>query len=59
MRPDVDGHRVMQHLGVGPGREVGEALGFLLELRLEEGPLGEEAALRRLDAWWSGRRADG
>ena len=55
IRPDLDGHQVMQHLGVPAGRVVGQALDFLLELRLEEGPLGEEEARRRLDAWWAGR----
>jgi poly(A) polymerase len=45
----------MARLGVGPGRAVGEALAFLLELRLEDGPLGEEEAGRRLDAWWQAR----
>jgi poly(A) polymerase len=53
IRPDLDGHQVMQHLGIRPGRAVGKALDYLLELRLEEGPLGEEEAFRRLDAWWS------
>jgi poly(A) polymerase len=57
VRPDLDGHAVMTHLGIGPGREVGEALSFLLELRLEEGPLGEAEARRRLDAWWAERSA--
>lgn len=52
MRPDLDGVEVMARLGVGPGRVVGEALSYLLELRLEEGPLGTEEAGRRLDAWW-------
>ena len=56
LRPDVDGRRVMEHLGVPPGPVVGQALDFLLELRIEEGPLGEEEALRRLDAWWAERR---
>jgi poly(A) polymerase len=55
VRPDIDGRRVMDHLGIGPGREVGEALAMLLEARLEDGPLGEEEALRRLDAWWQER----
>jgi poly(A) polymerase len=55
IRPDIDGQRVMAHLGIGPGREVGEALAMLLEARLEEGPLGEEEALRRLDEWWAAR----
>ncbi|HET6914459.1 MAG TPA: CCA tRNA nucleotidyltransferase [Acidimicrobiales bacterium] len=53
IRPDLDGNAVMARLGIRPGREVGEALGFLLELRLEEGPLGEEEAGRRLDQWWA------
>jgi poly(A) polymerase len=57
MRPDLDGRQVMDHLGVGPGRHVGRALDHLLELRLEEGPLGEEEAFRRLDAWWAAQDA--
>jgi poly(A) polymerase len=57
IRPDLDGRQVMAHLGVAPGRVVGDALAYLLELRLEEGPLGEEEATRRLDAWWQDRRA--
>ncbi|MGQ0831059.1 MAG: CCA tRNA nucleotidyltransferase [Microthrixaceae bacterium] len=55
MRPDIDGDVVMAHLGIGPGRAVGDALAMLLEARLEEGPLGEDEALRRLDAWWADR----
>jgi poly(A) polymerase len=57
MRPDIDGGEVMAHLGIPPGRDVGEALAMLLEARLEEGPLGEAEALRRLDAWWADRTA--
>ena len=56
LRPDIDGQRVMAHLGIPPGPVVGRALAFLLELRLEEGPLGEEEALRRLDRWWAEHR---
>jgi len=55
IRPDLDGRQVMDRLGVPPGKVVGEALAFLLELRLDEGPLGEEEAGRRLDAWWAAR----
>lgn len=55
LRPDVDGRQVMEHLGIRPGREVGEALAMLLEARIEEGPLGEEEAFRRLDQWWAAR----
>jgi poly(A) polymerase len=57
IRPDLDGNEVMAHLGIKPGPQVGEALAFLLELRLEEGPLGPEEARRRLDAWWAARPA--
>ncbi|MDQ2650566.1 MAG: CCA tRNA nucleotidyltransferase [Actinomycetota bacterium] len=53
IRPDLDGQAVMDHLGIGPGREVGEALRMLLDARMEEGPLGREEAIRRLDAWWA------
>jgi len=55
VRPDLDGEQVMRLLGLKPGREVGQALAFLLELRLDEGPLGEEEATRRLLAWWESR----
>jgi poly(A) polymerase len=55
IRPDIDGNRVMELLGVGPGRHVGEALSMLLEARLDEGPLGEEEAERRVLAWWAER----
>ena len=55
IRPDLDGAEIMVHLGIPPGHEVGQALAFLLELRMDEGPLGQEEALRRLDGWWSDR----
>jgi len=55
VRPDLDGERIMQILALPPGREVGEAYRFLLELRLDEGPLGEEAAEVRLREWWAAR----
>ena len=45
MRPDLDGSAVMAHLGVPPGPVVGRALAFLLEVRLEEGPLGARGRL--------------
>lgn len=55
IRPDLDGSQVMDRLGIAPGRDVGQALEFLLELRMDEGPLGEEEAYRRLDDWWADR----
>ncbi len=51
IRPPLDGRQVMEHLGVEPGRVVGEALDFLLEVRLDEGPIDEAEAYARLDAW--------
>jgi len=54
--PELDGRQVMEHLGIPPGPVVGEALEFLLEPRLDEGPLGEEEAYRRLDEWWEKRK---
>ncbi|HZU73423.1 MAG TPA: CCA tRNA nucleotidyltransferase [Acidimicrobiales bacterium] len=53
IRPDLDGRQVMEILDLKPGPAVGKALAFLLELRLDEGPLGEEEATRRLLEWWS------
>jgi len=53
IRPDLDGNQVMELLGIGPGRAVGRALAFLMELRLDEGPLGEAEAAARLRTWWA------
>ena len=55
IRPDLDGEQIMTILDVGPGRIVGEARAFLMELRLDEGPLGEKEAEQRLRAWAAGR----
>ncbi len=55
VRPDLDGEQIMAILGLKPGREVGEAYRFLLELRLEEGPLGTDEATARLRSWWTAR----
>jgi poly(A) polymerase len=57
IRPELDGTQVMEQLGIGPGPVVGEAMAFLLELRLDEGLLGEEEVRGRLDAWWAARPA--
>ena len=53
LRPDLTGNQVMELLGVPPGPVVGQALAFLMELRLDDGPLGEAEAGRRLQKWWS------
>ena len=51
MRPPVDGRQVMEHLGIPPGPSVGRALEYLMEARLDRGPIDEEEALRMLDEW--------
>ena len=55
MRPDLDGNQIMEILDLKPGRAVGEARDFLMDLRIDEGPLGEEGAAKRLRAWWADR----
>ncbi|WP_432894662.1 CCA tRNA nucleotidyltransferase [Kribbella sp. CA-245084] len=55
LRPDLDGNQIMQILGIPPGREVGEAYKFLMELRLDEGPLDEARAREELLRWWAAR----
>jgi len=44
IRPDLDGGQIMAELGVAPGPIVGEAYRFLMDLRMEKGPVGEELA---------------
>jgi poly(A) polymerase len=53
IRPDLDGTQIMEILGIGPGREVGAAYKFLLERRMEDGPLGEDRAREELLSWWA------
>ncbi len=51
IRPPLDGHEIMEHLGLAPGPKVGEARAMLLEARLERGPIERDEALRLLDDW--------
>ena len=53
IRPDLDGHAIMQLLGVPAGPIIGKAYEYLLELRLEHGPLGTERAEQELRDWWA------
>ncbi|MEW1962777.1 CCA tRNA nucleotidyltransferase [Microbacterium sp. NPDC077644] len=55
MRPELDGNQIQEILGIGPGREVGEAYRFLLDIRLDEGIIGPDAAEQRLRDWWAAR----
>ncbi|MEU4548911.1 CCA tRNA nucleotidyltransferase [Nonomuraea dietziae] len=51
IRPELDGNEIQRILGVGPGPVVGKAYKFLLELRLDKGLIGKDAATEALLAW--------
>jgi len=53
VRPELDGHEIARVLGVSPGPVLGRAYSYLLSVRLDEGPIGPEAAAERLRAWWA------
>ena len=56
LRPDLDGNEIMRILRIGPGPQVGRPYRFLLDLRIERGPLGPEQATHEL-LRWAGRSA--
>ncbi|QCX77780.1 CCA-adding enzyme [Streptomyces sp. YIM 121038] len=58
IRPDLDGNEIMEVLSVGPGPVIGQAYKFLLELRLENGPMERDAAIAELKEWWAAQNAD-
>ncbi|MEW2530751.1 CCA tRNA nucleotidyltransferase [Streptomyces sp. NPDC047071] len=58
IRPDLDGNEIMEVLNVGPGPVIGQAYKFLLELRLENGPMERDAAIAELKEWWAAQNAD-
>lgn len=51
VRPELDGQQIMAILGIPPGPQVGRAYKFLLEMRLDEGAVGEDVARERLVSW--------
>ncbi|MER5742842.1 CCA tRNA nucleotidyltransferase [Streptomyces sp. NPDC002225] len=53
IRPDLNGNEIMKVLDIGPGPVIGKAYAFLLELRLEHGPLERDAAVEKLKEWWA------
>lgn len=53
IRPDLDGNQIMEILGVPPGPRVGQAYRYLLDQRLEHGPMGHDEAVAALRRWWS------
>ena len=57
IRPDLDGNEIIEILAIKPGPIVGKAYDYLLELRLEHGPLGRERARQELLTWWQEQRS--
>lgn len=57
LRPPIDGHAVMAHLGLEPGPAVGEAMSMLTDHRLDHGPYSEEEAYELLDRWQAQRES--
>ncbi|MFA7323057.1 MAG: CCA tRNA nucleotidyltransferase [Candidatus Nanopelagicales bacterium] len=55
LRPDLDGQAIMRILGIPAGPQVGQAYRFLMDLRLDQGPLGEDQATQALLEWWQSR----
>ena len=55
IRPDLDGNQIMAVLGIPPGREVGAAYDFLMDLRMDRGPMAAEDAEAALRSWWAAR----
>jgi len=55
IRPDLDGRAIMAILGIEPGPVVGQAYQYLLDLRMNHGPLGQDAARQALEEWWRSR----
>ncbi|MEU5462407.1 CCA tRNA nucleotidyltransferase [Streptomyces althioticus] len=56
IRPDLDGNQIMEILDIKPGPEVGKAYKHLLELRLENGPMEHDEAVKALKEWWAAQQ---
>ncbi len=53
VRPELDGHEIGEALGIGPGPVLGRAYSYLLSVRLDDGPIGKDAARAKLLDWWA------
>ena len=53
IRPDLDGNEIMEILDLKPGRDVGKAYEYMLNIRLDQGPLEREQAIEELKKWWA------
>ncbi|MEZ5248790.1 MAG: hypothetical protein R2713_06115 [Ilumatobacteraceae bacterium] len=54
-RPELDGQEIMELLGIGPGRAVGEARTMLLEHARTHGAPTHDEAVELLRTWWAAR----
>ena len=59
IRPDLDGSQIMEILGIAPGPQVGKAYKFLLNHRMDHGPLPEDEARDLLLTWWKDQQSQG
>ncbi|WP_329456894.1 CCA tRNA nucleotidyltransferase [Streptomyces sp. NBC_01497] len=57
IRPDLDGNQIMEILDITPGPVIGAAYAFLLEQRLENGPMEFDDAVAALKEWWATQEA--
>jgi poly(A) polymerase len=55
VRPELNGNEIAEILGIKPGPVLGEAYKYLLSVRLDDGPIGKDAAREKLLAWWAER----
>jgi len=53
VRPDLNGQQIMELLEIKPGPVVGRAYNFLLERRLDNGPIDRDEAVSVLREWWA------
>jgi poly(A) polymerase len=53
VRPELDGHEIGEALGIRPGPVLGRAYSYLLAVRLDDGPIGKDAAREKLLDWWA------
>jgi poly(A) polymerase len=58
VRPELNGNEIAEFLGIKPGPVLGEAYKYLVSVRLDDGPIGKEAARKKLAAWWAGREQE-
>ncbi|GAA5017739.1 CCA tRNA nucleotidyltransferase [Terrabacter aeriphilus] len=58
IRPELDGNEIAAALGIRPGPVLGKAYDYLLSVRLDDGPIGPDAAREKLLAWWAARESE-